>query len=659
MSKRFSFLLILLLPLLLFSCKTAKLSDAVEKEEKGEYFDAAQIYRKVYQKTSPKKTILRGSIAFHMAECNRKANNPQQAANAYLNAVRYQFEDSTAVFYAALMQHKLGKYADAKKQYAAFLELVPGHQLSMNGIAGCDSALLWKKEPTLYTVRKMDKFNSRNSREGDFSPMLTGDDYDQLIFNSSRKDATGDNKSSITGLKNNDFFVVKKDEHKQWLKPELVEGSINTDFDEGTASFSPDGTSLYYTYCAEDEEYPRTAEIHVSARAGAQWNAGQKLNIFRDSLTMAAHPAVGSDGYLYLVSDKIGGYGGKDIWRVPIAEIESTMPENLGPEINTPGDEVFPYVREDGTLYFSSDGHPGMGGLDLFKATYSEETGWKREYMKSPINSAGDDFGITFEGMRERGFFSSNRNDSRGVDRIYSFEYPEIILTIEGWVLDKDEEEIDNATVRIVGKDGTDQRIFARKDGTYTAQAVAGMEYVFLGSAPGYLNQKQTLMVPLQEKSEVFYVDFYLPSISKPVLIENIFYDFDKATLRPESKEALEEIIQMLEDNPNVTIELSAHTDRKGSEEYNMNLSQRRAQSVVDYLIQGGIEKERLTAVGYGKSQPKAVTKNLASRYEFLPEEQILDEEFISTLTPEQQEIADQINRRTEFKVLRTNYKLF
>ena len=655
MSRRFSFLILLFSLLSFFSCKTAKLSDAVEKEEKGEFHDAAQIYRRVYQKTSPKKTVLRGTIAFHMAECNRKANSPQRAASAYQNAIRYQYTDSTALFYAALMNQKLGKYVDAKKQYSTFLNLVPGHQLSLNGIIGCDSAPAWKKNPTLYTIRKMDKFNSR---EGEFSPMLTGENYDQIIINSSRKDAAGDTKSGITGVKNNDFFLIKKDEQGQWQKPVLIEGSINTDFDEGTASFSPDGTSLYYTYCSEDEEYPRTSEIHVSARSGAQWSAGQKLEIFRDSLSMAAHPAVSPDGYLYFVSDKIGGYGGKDIWRISINEIGSALPENLGPGINTPGDEMFPYVREDGTLYFSSDGHPGMGGLDLFKAVYGEET-WTVENLKSPINSNGDDFGITFEGMRERGFFSSNRNDGRGADHIYSFEYPETILTIEGWVLDKDEEEIDNATVRIVGKDGTDQLIFARKDGTYTAEAIAGMEYVFLGSAPGYLNQKQTLTVPLQEKSEVFYVDFYLPSISKPVLIENIFYEFDKATLLPESKEALDEMIRMLEDNPNVTIELSAHADRKGSEEYNMSLSQRRAQSVVDYLIRGGIEKERLTAVGYGKSQPKTVTKNLANRFEFLPEGQILDEEFISTLTPEQQEEADQINRRTEFKILRTNYKLF
>ena len=655
MNKSVAFFLCLFL-LFLFSCKSAKLSDAVAKEERGEYYDAAQIYRKVYSKTSPKKIFLRGSVAFQMAECYRKTGNAQRALSAYANSIRYQYTDSSAILRTAQMLHKMGRYSEAIKQYQAFLDTVPTDLLAKNGIAGCDSAVVWKANPTLYTVKKMDKFNSR---DGEFSPMLSGEKYDQLIFTSSRKEATGDTKSAITGFKNNDFFSVKQDEKGQWMKPAKMDSTLNTEFDEGTCTFSDDGSTLFYTYCAEEEGIPKTAEIRKSSRSGAAWSAGELVVVFKDSLNMAAHPAVGKDGYLYFVSDVRSGYGGKDIWRIPIAEIGSASPENLGPEINTPGDEMFPYMRDNGILYFSSNGHPGMGGLDIFKAVQNEEGKWKIENMKSPINSMADDLGITFEGMKEKGFFSSNRNDSRGADHIYSFERPVFQVIIEGWVLDKDEEVIDNAIVRMVGKDGTDQRIFARKDGTYTADLVRGMDYVMLGSAPGYLNQKQILSVPNEEKNEIIYVDFYLPSISKPVLIENIFYDFDKATLRPESKEALDELIAMLNDNPNVTIELLAHTDRKGSDEYNINLSQRRAQSVVDYLIHGGIEKERLTAAGYGKSEPKEVTKNIAKKYEFLQEGQLLDVEFIETLSPQEQNIADQINRRTEFKVLRTNYGLY
>ncbi len=333
--------------------------------------------------------------------------------------------------------------------------------------------------------------------------------------------------------------------------------------------------------------------------------------------------------------------------------------ENLGPDINTPGDEMFPYVRDSVTLYFASNGHPGMGGLDLFKATQDSTGKWLVENLKAPINSMGDDFGITFEGDKEKGFFSSNRNDARGYDHLYSFELPVITIFIEGIVSDVDENPIEDATVRIVGKDGLNEKVLAKKDGTYRVELERDIRYVMMASARGYLNQNFELKTGPEEKNETYIVDFYLSPISKPVVIENIFYDFDKATLRPESQKALDEMIKMLNDNPNVTIELGAHTDRKGSDQYNERLAQRRAQSVVDYLIAGGIEKERLEAKGYGESVPKVINKKMAKNYDFLNEGDVLTEEFILTLTPEQQEIADQINRRTEFKVLRTNYNLF
>jgi peptidoglycan-associated lipoprotein len=641
---------------LFFSCKTAKLSDAIAKEERGEYYDAAQVYRKVYAKTSPKKTYLRGSIAFHLAECSRESGNIQKALSAYSNAIRFQYPDSSAVFYSAQILHKLGRYNDAIKQYNAFLDSVPEHILAKNGIIGCDSANFWKNNPSLYNVKKMDKFNSR---AGEFSPIFTGEKYDEIIFTSSRKEALGDSKSAITGVKKTDFFIIKQDEKGQWLKPDSIGSGLNTELDEGTGSISSDGATLYYTYCSEENDSPKTADIYKSSRSGAKWNAGERVPIFSDTLSMAAHPAIGSDGYLYFVSDIKGGYGGKDIWRIALDKIGTGQPENLGPVINTPGNEMFPYMRKDDVLYFSSDGHPGMGGLDIFKASQDEDGDWHIENMKPPINSSSDDFGIAFEGAQEKGLFSSNRGDSRGLDHLFSFELPGIYFYAEGWVLDKEEEIIDGASVRMVGKDGSDQRLFTRKNGAYSVEVIPGMEYVMMATAPGYLNQKQTLSVVNEGKSETYYVDFYLSSISKPVLIENIFFDFNKATLRPESKEALDGIISMLDDNPNVTIELSAHTDRKGTDEYNMNLSQKRAQSVVDYLITGGIEKERLTPAGYGESVPATVSKNMAKQYEFLPEGQVLDVEFVEKLSPQEQDIADQINRRTEFKVLRTNYRLF
>ena len=294
-----------------------------------------------------------------------------------------------------------------------------------------------------------------------------------------------------------------------------------------------------------------------------------------------------------------------------------------------------------------------------FKATQDSTGKWNVENLGAPINSIADDFGITFAGKEERGFFCSNRNDARGYDHIYSFERPTITIFIEGIVNDVDEYPIEDATVRIVGKDGLNVKVPVKKDGTYRVELERDIRYVMMASARGYLNQNYELHTGPEEKKETYIVDFFLSPISKPVVIDNIFYDFDKATLRPESKKALDEMIKMLNDNPNVTIELGAHTDRKGTDQYNERLAQRRAQSVVDYLIAGGIEAARLEAKGYGESVPKTINKKMAKQFDFLKEGDVLTEEFSLALPPEQQEIADQINRRTEFKVLRTNYNLF
>lgn len=651
------YILFLLIVSSLYSCKSAKLSDAEEKQRIGEYYEAAAIYRKVYTKTSPKKRDLRGYIAYRMAECNRLISNTAKATSAYMNAIRYDYPDSTVYLRMGQMLQKTGRYPEAIKNYDIYMENDPSNLLAINGIQGCELAPGWKKNPTRYEVRRMDKFNSRR---GEFSPMLAGDKYDQLYFASSRSKDKDAKVSAITGQNNNNLFLVKQDEKGAWLAPVELEDEVNTEYDEGTPSFSPDGNTMYYTYCAQDPEGPRTAEIYISTRSSAKWGKGTRATIVKDSVTALGHPSISPDGkYLYFVSDAVGGFGGKDIFRARVAGNDFGPMENLGEEINTPGDEMFPYVRDSVTLYFASNGHPGMGGLDLFKATQDSTGKWKVENLGAPINSMADDFGITFAGKEERGFFCSNRNDARGYDHIYSFERPTITIFIEGIVNDVDEYPIEDATVRIVGKDGLNVKVPVKKDGTYRVELERDIRYVMMASARGYLNQNYELHTGPEEKNETYIVDFFLSPISKPVVIDNIFYDFDKATLRPESKKALDEMIKMLNDNPNVTIELGAHTDRKGTDQYNERLAQRRAQSVVDYLIAGGIEAARLEAKGYGESVPKTINKKMAKQFDFLKEGDVLTEEFILALPPEQQEIADQINRRTEFKVLRTNYNLF
>lgn len=658
----YHYLFFLLVVSFIVSCKSAKLSDAEEKHRIGEYYEAAAIYRKVYTKTPPTKRDLRGYIAFRMAECNRLINNTPRATSAYMNALRYDYPDSIVSLRLGQMYQKSGRYGEAIKYYNDYLLANPGSMLALNGVLGCEEAPKWKQTLTRYQVKRMEKFNSRRS---EFSPMLYGEKYDQLYFASTRTPKSGgkekeETNNAITGQRNNDFYLVKQDENGAWLAPVELEDEVNTEFDEGTPSFSKNGNTMYYTYCSQDPEGNRTSEIYISTRSSAKWGKGTRTSIVKDSVTALGHPAISPDGkYLYFVSDAVGSYGGKDLFRARVVGNDFGPMENLGAEINTSGDEMFPYVRDSVTIYFASDGHPGMGGLDLFKASMDSTGKWHVENMKAPINSASDDFGITFAGDQEKGFFSSNRNDARGFDHIYSFELPLITISIEGIVFDVDENPIENATVRIVGKDGLNEKVLAKKDGKYKVELERDIRYVMMASARGYLNQNFELTTGPEEKNETYIVDFFLSPISKPVVIENIFYDFDKATLRPESKKALDEMIKMLNDNPNVTIELGAHTDRKGSEKYNERLAQRRAQSVVDYLIAGGIAKDRLEAKGYGESVPKVINKKMAANYDFLNEEDVLTEEFVLKLTPEQQEIADQINRRTEFKVLRTNYNLF
>ena len=641
-----------------FSCKTVKLSDAEEKQLIGEYYEAAGMYRKLYTKAKPDQRDMRAYLSYRMGICYQKINDVNRATSSYQTAMRYNYPDSLLFLRLAQTYHQSGKYNEAVNFYNKFLEQNPDHLVAQNGVLGCELAVEMKANPTPYQVKKMDIFNSGFS---EFSPMLTGDDYDKLYFASSRgKKVSKDSLSAITGQLTNNFFLAEKDEKGAWKKPVELEDAINTEYDEGTPSFTEDGNTMFYTYCESDPYNSRIAEIYVSSRSGASWGAGARINLINDSITSIAHPSITPDGkYLYFVSD-VNGYGGKDIFRSRcVSGTDFSGIENLGPQINTSGDEMFPYARDSVTLYFASNGHPGMGGLDLFMATMDSLGVWHVENMGAPINSMADDFGITFEGRKEKGFFSSNRNDARGYDHIYSFERPTVTIFIEGYVSDAEENPLYGAIVRIVGKDGLNEKVLAKPDGSYKVELERDISYVMMASAPDYLNQHFDLTTDPDERNETYYVDFYLSPILKPTVVENIFYDFDKATLRPESAEALDEIVSVLNDNPHVTIEMGAHTDRKGSEQYNEGLAQRRAQSVVDYLIEAGIPSDRLTAKGYGKAEPKTVTPKMAETHDFLEAETVLTEEFVLSLTSEQQEIADQYNRRTEFKVTGTTYNLY
>ncbi len=644
--------------LMLHSCAA---DNAMRKGEKflaiGEYHDAAEQFKKAYTKTPTKERQLRGQRALKMAHCYRHISSTQKAISAYRNALRYNVATlDDRLDYARLLL-KNGEYKRALTEFELLNDSMPNNVLVRNGLLSAKMAPKWKEQGSDYTVKKMTEFNSRRA---DYCPVLAGDQWDRLYFSSTRNDALGDELSGITGAKPGDIFFSDKDDKGKWSKPQTIESGLNTEYDEGACCLSPDGSTMYLTQCLSDASYPRFAQIVTAQRSDASWGKTTPLIITNDTLSAYAHPAVSPDGeWLYFVSDMPGGKGGLDIWRMRLTTNGPVGVENLGEPINTPGDEMFPTFRPNGDFYFSSDGHPGFGGLDIFIATVGEDGKYHLSHPGYPLNSQGDDFGMTFQGQLNQGFFSSNRGDGRGWDHIYSFYNPEIVQTIRGWIYEQDGYELTAGEARIVGTDGTNLRLGVRGDGSFEYVVKPGVDYIILAMCDGFLNHKEEIHVDSVKESKVYDLQFPLASISAPVLIDNIFYAFDKATLLPESKNALDSLILMLNENPNITIELSAHTDYRGAEAYNKKLSQKRAESVVNYLINHGIAADRLTAVGYGEEKPKTIRRKVAERYPWLKENDVLTEEFILKLKPEQQETANALNRRTEFKVLRTTYNMF
>ncbi|WP_018462450.1 PorE family type IX secretion system protein [Segatella paludivivens] len=634
------------------------LKKAEEHLALGEYYDAATMFRKAYQQTPAKNRNERGLYAVKMARCYAKINQTKRAIAAFLNAERYNHASNSDKLTLARMMLKDAEYKNAEKIFLSLKDSLPNDILVKNGLISAQKAASWKKQDSRYTVKKMNLFNSN---KGEYCPKLQGDRYSQIYFTSTRNTALGNELSGITGAKNGDIFLSEKDDKGKWSKPEAISGSLNTEYDEGACDFSPDGKTMYITQCTTDPLYPRYAKILTSQRSDASWSKATELPISRDTLSSFAHPAISPDGnWIYFTSDMPGGKGGLDIWRIRITPAGLGGVEDLDSTINTPGNEEFPSFRPNGDLYFSSDGHPGMGGLDIFIAKTDKNTGKiKVEHPGYPLNTADDDFGITFEGPHNRGFFSSNRNDGKGYDHIYSFENPEIIQTIKGWVYETDGYELPKSQVYMIGNDGTNLKLSVKGDGSFTQTVSPGVDYVLLATCDGFLNHKEEINIGNVKESKEYTLQFPLASIAAPVLIDNIFYDLNKASLRPESATALDKLVTLLNENPHVTIELSANCDYRGGDEYNKILSQKRAETVVRYLISKGIAADRLTPVGYGKENPKTIKKKITEKYDWLKEGDQLTAEYIKKLSNDKQEICNQLNRRTEFRVIRTTYGLF
>lgn len=640
--------------LILSGCGSARYGrDALLSQDIGEYYKAIELYKKARKKE--KSRTKRIEYAYNIAESYRAIGQYEYAAQNYKFAIRLGYPDNEALLRYAEMLRITQDFEEATETYRTYLDSVPGDQRALDGVEAMRKTQEWVAYPTRHIINPIKEINSPQS---DFAPVFVGGRDNEVIFTSTRKAATGKKESMIHGQKYADLFRANFSVQRQkWQQPKLLDETlmINTGDEEGAAALNSSGEQMIFTRCRYDKTQAMGTELYSTSQSRGSWSEPIKLEVVGDSI-IAAHPALSPDGsVLYFVSDMPGGQGGKDIWMARAEGSSYGKPVNMGSVINTAGDEMFPFVRDNGELYFASNGHIGMGGLDLFVASKNEDDVWIVNNMGSPMNSSGDDFGISYVTGENKGMFTSNRKGSRG-DDIYSFMVPPKIYEVEADIFDNETKgRLDGATVRVIGTDGTNLKVRAR-NGNFKMKLKPETEYIFAAFKDGYLRDKAAANTIGLEESKDFRFEMFLTPTDAPIKIENINYEFGSWELMESSKVALDTLVEVLVFNPTITIELMAHTDHIGSDQFNFDLSQKRAQSVVDYLIEKGISPQRLVAKGYGETWPKTVTRELAKQYDFLKRGDELTEEFISQLTPEQQEIAKAMNRRTEFRVLSTDF---
>lgn len=662
--------------LLIFSCST---NYYIRKGDKlydtGRFYKSCDYYRTAYAKIKSEEE--KSGMAQKIGMAYEKVNKLKKASLWYGKALRYRENDSDLLYELIEIAHKAG---DTKKvnEYLARYEELTGESPEvlknyMQNLCIADSR---------YSISDFKKINRIS---GEFSPVYHPGDTNVIYFTSTRGRmekqksfgglfSKGVKKDEVTGAYYSNIYSIrftdevkykdKKGNEKirhlkkaKWMRPVLLNDTlINSMANEGSICFSPDGNTMYFTSSRELAGVSKGTKIYTVKRKGDGWGDLGILNIVPDSISVG-HPALSPDGTrLYFVSDMQPGRGGKDIWYCEKESGNWSKPINAGRLINTEGDELYPYFRDNGQFYFSSTGHSGLGGLDIFRLDVV-----KGEYIISnlgyPFNSVADDFGICYkEGLNE-GLFTSSRG-KRGDDNILKFKYIPCVHSLK--IVTKnyaDGKLMDGVGIKIVSKSGDEQKLRIYKSKGLVIDLNENEDYLVVLNKPGFLKEKFTISTKGLKKSKVFEKELVLKSIEKPIELPNILYETGKWNLKEESKESLDDLVKTLNENPELVIELSSHTDMVGSDKDNIMLSQKRAQSVVNYLIEKGINWDRLVAKGYGETVPKEVNNADANNYKFLNIGQFLTKEFLLGLSKEYQEKCNQLNRRTEFKVLRTDYK--
>lgn len=654
-----------------------------------QYEKALEQYKKGIKKLSSNRVEIQRAT-FQIAECYRIMGDLKKAEQQYLRLEKknYQKDNPIILFHLGSIYNLRGEYDQALKYYEAYKKRVPDDSRVDVRIQGCNNAKMWMENPTRYEVENLKKFNTR---EDEWAPRWASDDKrNALIFTSNRDGSVGKGTDQWTGISFSDIYTSVKPKSKntdwpgEWSPVTTLDegGTLNTAVNEGEASANRKGTVLYFTKCPQDKKKVQGCYIYQSLKKGKSWGDAELVELGSDSFNYV-HPFISPDELtIYFASNIPGGYGGYDIYKATRAKKSAKFSNitNLGPNVNTAGQEVFPSLRNDEEFYFSSDGHPGMGGLDLFVCKIKDGQFQPAENLMVPINSCWDDLGIIFDENESidpkskspylsKGYFSSNRPGGRGGDDIYYFLLRPLVYTISGYIRDKANlQYMDGVDVEVVGSDGSSYKTTTDVKGYYffdKTKILGSTTYDIKVSKKGYWDNNNTAKqttVGLTENTDLKQ-DFILEPIPKePIPLPEILYDFDKADLKPQYKDSLMGLYNTLIKNPTLVIELRSHTDSRGSDERNEGLSQRRAQSCVDFLVnEKGIAADRIVPKGYGEYRPRKLDKDMYSTYNgkrfLFTKGTELTEAYINTLpSKDEQEAAHALNRRTEFIILRDDY---
>lgn len=635
------------------SCSVNKLiSDANNSFSRKEYFAAAEKYKLANQKVKDKSQ--KPLIYFNLAESYRLMGDYTKAAIWYKNAIRSGYQDSTIQLRYADASRGAGKPEMAQPIYEAEQKKHPQNKWASNGLKSISRIQEWKGLPELYLIENL---KTVNSVANDVVTQVLPGSEPSILLRSSREELQEKRINPETGLKYSSFLASAYDSTKnRWTLPALLKepNSINSPDEELGMNFSQNKKLIIFSKSQQQPLKSTISQLFFMLKEGENWTS-PKLVPFSEDGADYTNPMISEDEKtLWFASNRSGGKGGFDIWKSKIlGNGQFSEPQNVGNEINTYGNEIYPFEKPNGHLYFSSDFHPGIGGYDIFQAQLNNGK-WQIDQLPPPVNSAGDDISIQFSGIQEKGFFSSNRKGSRGFD-VYSFYLPPTLFQCFGKIYDSETDSIlPDVNIRIVGSDGSSQKIRS-VNGRFQAELNPESDYAIVVFAHGYLNAQAKLSTRGLRQAKEFEVDIRPVPTNKPIRIDNINYELGKWELLPQAKTSLDRLVDLLKLNPEAIVEVSAHTDNTGDEQLNMELSEKRAASVLKYLNQKGISAKNLKSKGYGESIPLRVNQKTARQYEFLRENDLLNDETIEKLGNENlKEIARGLNRRTEFRVLQS-----